>query len=330
MDRRARAGLGDYRSATHVAAALASGELVLLKRENPSQSRRWKAHGFGVLRVSWHPKEALVLSGGEEGLVKVWNANAEAEAGECVRQDKMRGWIEHAAWSPDGRFALATAGKVLRVYDAQGAVTSEVTDHASTIASAIWRPDGNGFLTACFGRVQLFRLGEREPYQDLPRKFGHLAAAWSANGKHLAIGAQEGTVTYWRLPIDGREPLSMSGYPEKVRSLSWDPTSRWLATGGGEIVTVWDVSGKGPQGTTPMQLKGHPARVSALAYQKRGELLVSGGRSGDVWLWRPARGTGGIKVAQLDGEITAVAWSPDERCVAIATAQGGFSILSVA
>ncbi|MBI1842307.1 MAG: WD40 repeat domain-containing protein [Verrucomicrobia bacterium] len=303
-----------------IAAALATGELVALEARAGLLARRWKAHDFGTLRVSWHPKEPFLLSGGEDGRVKVWDARE----GQAVREDKMRGWVEHALWSPDGRFALAAAGKTLRVYDAQGATAFETSDHPSTIAAALWRADGNGFLTACFERVRLFRLGEPRPYQDLRRKLSHIAAAWSANGRHLAVGSQEGSVTYWKLPADGRDPLTMSGYAHKVRSLCWDPTSRWLATGGGELVTIWDVSGKGPAGTTPAQLKGHSARVTALAYQRRGDLLASGGMGGDVWLWRPSRGAGGMKTAQLEGEITALAWAPDERSVAIGTAHGEF------
>ena len=44
----------------------------------------------------------------------------------------------------------------------------------------------------------------------------------------------------------------MSGYSTKVRELSWHANSRFLATGGGPAVVVWDFSGKGPAGSKPV------------------------------------------------------------------------------
>ena len=307
-------------------AALASGELVLLDPMSGTVARRWAAHSFGVQRVSWSSAGPLILSSGEDGLARIWTL----EAGAPVTELKFKGWVEHAAWSPDGRLALLAAGRVLRIIDTAGATVFETSDHASTIASALWRPDGKGFLTACFGRVQIFRLGETAPYQDLRWKTAHLAVAWSPNGRHVAAGSQESTVTYWKLPFEEKEPLHMSGYPHKVRALSFDRENRWLATGGGELITVWSLTGKGPAGSTPLQLKGHAERVSTLAFQCRGDLLASGGLAGDVWLWRIGRGDGGIRVAQFGSEITALAWAPDEKALAVGTAAGEFVSLPIA
>lgn len=308
------------------AMALASGEVVLVDASSSSVVRRWAAHGFGALRVSWSVAEPWILTGGEDGLVRCWGPEDAAPRFEI----RFKGWVEHAVWSPDGRLALVTAGRVMRIVDSSGATVFENADHASTISAALWRPDGKGFMTACFARVQVFRLGETTPYQDLRWKTAHVSAAWSPNGRHLVAGSQENTVTYWKLPFEEKEPLHMSGYAHKVRALSIDRESRFLATGGGELITVWNLAGKGPAGSTPTQLKGHTERVTVLSYQRRGDLLASGGLSGDVWLWRMGRGNGGMRVAQLSGEITALAWSPDEKTLAVGTATGEFVILPTA
>jgi len=90
-----------------------------------------------------------------------------------------------------------------------------------------------------------------------------LALAWSPNGQYLATGDQDSTVHFWMVKTG--EDLMMSGYPTKVKELSWDSSSRYLATGGGTMPCVWDCSGEGPANTMPQQFEAHTERVTVLA-----------------------------------------------------------------
>lgn len=121
----------------------------------------------------------------------------------------------------------------------------------------------------------------------------------------------------------------MSGYAHKITQLAWDPTSRFLATGGSEVVTVWDVSGKGPRGTTPTRLFGHTRKVTLLSWQRRGGLMVSGDTDGNAALWLPERSTEALRETWLDGAVCAAAWSPDDRAVAVGSATGGVVVWDV-
>jgi len=121
----------------------------------------------------------------------------------------------------------------------------------------------------------------------------------------------------------------MAGYPMKVRELAWDATGILLATGGGTAVTVWDCSGKGPEGTTPHSLERHQEPVAALAFQKAGPLLVSAGADGAVLLWHPGRSKKPLAPARLDSAVTQTAFSPDDRRVAAAGASGEVTVFDV-
>jgi WD40 repeat protein len=90
-----------------------------------------------------------------------------------------------------------------------------------------------------------------------------------------ATGDEDSTVQFWI--VKSSVDLMMSGYATNVRELSWDATGCYLATGGGTMPCVWDVSGKGPAGTKPMQFDAHQGNVTALAFQPAGPLLASGG-----------------------------------------------------
>lgn len=306
-----------------LAVALGNGELVVVDVANASIARRWQAHSLGALTVAWGSQAGWLASSGEDGFVRWWNPSDGAR----LREAREKSWVEHLAWQPGGELLASASGRSLKLWGADGAVVSEYSRHESTIAAMLWRPDGKGLGTACFGRVQLLRLGEAKPYEDLVLKTSHISLAWSPNGRHVAAGSQENTVTYWKLPFREKEPLHMSGYASKVRALAWDRESRFLATGGGPLLTVWDVSGAGPAGRAPLQLKGHTQRITQVAYQNRGDTLASGSIDGSVWLWLPARSTGGMPAAQLASEVSALSWSPNDQWLVAGTASGLLQII---
>ena len=72
------------------------------------------------------------------------------------------------------------------------------------------------------------------------------ALVWSPDNKWLVSGNQDPSVHLW-IPEQDIE-LHMSGYETKVKYLSFDHTSRWLATSGGRDACIWDCSGEGPEG----------------------------------------------------------------------------------
>ena len=69
-----------------------------------------------------------------------------------------------------------------------------------------------------------------------------LVLAWSPDGKYIATGDQTDGAF---LGHEDRPGFAMSGYPDKVRGCRVDQRGRYLATGGGPIVCVWECSARG-------------------------------------------------------------------------------------
>lgn len=122
----------------------------------------------------------------------------------------------------------------------------------------------------------------------------------------------------------------MWGYETKVLELAWSFNSRYLATGGGTQVVIWDCSGKGPENTRPIMLEGHQHLIKHLAFQRCGMLLASGGNDGLLAIWKINKKKPALLAdAVFKAPIAGLAWSPDDRIIAVSDESGTLSIAAV-
>lgn len=322
--------LGMGRGKTPQIAAMPSvGATRIFDAKEGTFARALPEHRDGNSGISVSHPLGRIATGGHDGLVYV----CDSESGQTIHiLEAGKGWCGQIAFSPDGALLATTVGRVLRVWNAAGQVVFESRAHESTVAALEWRPDSQGVATGAYNGVRLFRSrhGRWEPdsYEYLLWKGSIISLAWSRNGRYVAAGSQENTIQFWRLPYRPGDELFMSGYASKVNVLAWDRRNQFLASGGGEIVTVWDVSGRGPAGTRPLQLEAHTARITALSFQQGGDVLASGGADGQLVLWDFVKKRRHL-VSLESGSISSVAWAPDGRAIAVGTSSGNLFIYDV-
>lgn len=300
-----------------LAAALISGPIVVFDCEG-RRLLDLPGHESGTLSLSWRADGSVLATGGQDSRARLWDA----ASGRLLHTlEAGKHWVEQVAFSPF-RDVLATAsGRTVRLWSGAGDLLVDYPPHPSTIADVQWQPSDLHFATAAYGQLATFGPESVEPAKRFAWKGSILTIAWSPDGNYVATGNQDASVHFWYRKT-GRD-LEMAGYPAKVRELSWDAKSRYLATGGAASVTVWDCSGKGPAGTRPIQLDGHENRpIRALAFQRKGPFLASGGQEGRVCLWLPHKHTRLVRVSELPGELTQLAWAPDDRKLAAASSAG--------
>jgi WD40 repeat protein len=242
--------------------------------------------------------------------VPVWQAAWEAQ---------LEDHIISLAWSPDGQWVAAAvvSGPIKIFYAKDGAFVCPLKGHCSGTSKVGWSADGKRFASAGQdGKTKFWDLINGRELRSI---------AWSPNGNFVASGNQDATVHFWF--IERSEELQMAGYPTKVRELSWDFTSRYLATGGGQQITVWDCTGKGPDGSRPIVLKGHQAPLRRLAYQPRGIVVASGADDGMVAFWQPTKQNTPVAIQVFDDAVTQIAWSPDSGNLAAGSHGGLLKII---
>jgi WD40 repeat protein len=310
-------------SSTHLAAGAVSGPVTIFD-SNGKPVHSLAGHGFGTAAIAWQPGGTLLASAGQDGKVRLWDTTTGSEA---KALDGGAAWVEQLSWSPGGHLLAASAGKKVRVWDAAGNLVRELPPAAGTVMDVAWRPGTNHVAVLAYGAATVFDpVAGAEPIKTFGWKGSPLRMAWSPDGKVLAHGNQDATVHFWDYGTD--KDLQMWGYKTKVRELGWDFTSRYLATGGGPIVCVWDCAGSGPEGSKPLMLEGHENNLTATAWQTRGYLLASAGLDGRVMLWQPANKKepriGSFRFEA--SEATALTWSPDDRSLAAGSGGGTVAV----
>ena len=105
-------------------------------------------------------------------------------------------------------------------------------------------------------------------------KGSHLRVSFSPDGRFLVTAMQEPALHGWRL-ADGNN-MRMSGYPGKVRSMSWSADGKGLATSGANELIIWSFQGKdGPMGKEPRTLAHYANRVAVVACHPRQDVAAA-------------------------------------------------------
>jgi WD40 repeat protein len=317
-----------------IAAASADGPIALFDAKTGQVRHNLPGHGFGTSCVAWSADGQHLASAGQDGKVRLWDP---ASGQQLKEMPGGAAWVERVAWCPNANILASAAGKKLRLWDLDAQMVREYPDHPSTIADIQWKPPYESIgarlvphpghskesilASAGYGKLFLWSSNQETAVRTFDWNGSMLVVAWSPDCKHIAVGGQDATVHFWVLQTG--HDLQMAGYPTKVRELAWDPTGRYLATGGGAVPCIWDFSGAGPENTTPLQLEAHKDNVTCLAYQQRGALLASAGEDGLVALWQPGKQQGALALARHAAAVSQLAWAADDQQLAVGTAEGG-------
>ena len=222
--------------------------------------------------------------------------------------DAGHGWIEQLAVGNEDAIAVA-AGRVVKLLDGAGEQRLDLGPQRSTPTGLAFDRDRRRLAIAHYDGVSVWDLGTGRNDLDLHWHGSHTLMAWSPDGRHIATATQDKELHAWRMPRG--DSLKMSGYPSKIRSLSWTPDGGYLACAGADTITCWRFADGGPTGTAPLEF-GYvfDSLVTQVAAHPRRPFIAGGYDNGSILVGRLSTCDALIASAGNAERITALAWSP--------------------
>jgi WD40 repeat protein len=303
------------------AAFVLGEETLVLARD--AEERRVAIHGGAILGSA--TDGARIVTGGDDGKVVATDANGESETLATERR-----WIDHVALGPDG--VAWSSGKQAFVRIAKGKDKDKgerVLDLPSSPGGLAFAPKGFRLAVAHYNGATLWFPNAPEAKPDkLEWKGSHLDVTFSPDGRFLVTAMQEATLHGWRI-VDVKH-MRMSGYATKVRSMTWGPGAKWLATSGATRLVVWPFQGKdGPMGKSPKVLSPAEHRISAVAAHPKQEVCAIGYEDGMMLLTRIEDGAEILARGAGNAPISAIAWNAAGSRLAFGTEDGEAGIITL-
>jgi WD40 repeat protein len=276
----------------------------------------------GLLCSAVSAEGDALVTGGEDG--KVMRLAADGSVGELGSAGRK--WVTSVACGPGGVVAWAS-GREATVRFADGSIKGFV--HARSVEGLAFAPKGLRLAVARYNGVTMhFPATDGKP-AELEWAGAHNAVTFSPDGTYVVTTMQENALHGWRL-ADGRH-MKMTGYPAKVKSLSWSTKGRWLASSGAPAAIVWPFHGKdGPMGKAPLELGTRgDSMVTSVACHPAEELVAIGYADGMVMAVRLADGREALLRRPGKGAISALAWDRRGARLAFGAETGDCGVVDI-
>jgi WD40 repeat protein len=263
---------------------------------------------------------ARIVMGGDDGKLVALDANGEIT---LLATDPKRRWIDNVALHPDGAVAWS-AGKTAFVRSGKNEEKS--LEVPSTVGGLAFAPKGLRLAVAHYNGVTLWFPNMAAKPDFLEWAGSHLAVAFSPDNKFLVTAMHEAALHGWRL-ADNRH-MRMTGYPGRVRSISWSAGGKALATSGADSVILWPFASKdGPMGKEPAMLAPLQARVTMVACHPRQDIFAAGYSDGTILMVRMTDGAEILVRRNAAAPVAALAWNGKGTLLAFAAEDGDAGLL---
>ncbi len=280
-------------------------------------------HKGPVRAIAFAPDGGAIVSGGDDGTLRTWNA-IDGKAVGAPMVIGHPGAIMAISISPDGRTILTgSADKTARLIGrADGKVIRTLANHNGPVVSVGFSAEGDRIATAdARGGLKVWETSTGLGVIA----FGHTASQGSAiqplkkvafRGPGAVVSASaDGTLKSWRFRGAWTLDRTLNAHVFRVLALDFSPDGGLLAAGGGEPsrsgeVKVWEV-GKGLLGRSLPAL--HSDTVFALRFSPDGTKLATA--SADKFL-KVTNVADGKLVRSYEGHthhVLAVDWKSDGK-----------------
>jgi WD40 repeat protein len=277
-------------------------------------------HGGAILSSVSDGKR--IVTGGDDGKVVALDMNGESSV---LVTDARRRWIDNVAVHHDGALAWS-AGKTAFLRGLKGEEKS--IEAPSSVGGLAFAPKGLRLALAHYNGVSLWFPNMTAAPERLEWAGSHLGVTFSPDGRFVITTMHEPALHGWRLA--DAQHMQMTGYPSRVKSMSWAMAGKFLATSGADRVVVWPFASKdGPMDKEPVMLAPLEARVTAVACHPTQDFLAAGYENGIILMVRLTNGAKVVVRHDGDAAVTALAWNAKGSMLAFALQNGDAGLVDL-
>jgi WD40 repeat protein/serine/threonine protein kinase len=295
-----------------------------------------EAHEGEVFDVVYNSEGTRIVSSGEDGTVKIWDAaTGKLTSNFPGRSDGMH----YPTFSNDGqRLAAADNLGDVTIWDVDSGkelLTLSGAEQAVTVIA--FMPDDSQLATA--GQDGMGKIWDAETGELLAYFGDETEITWmdySLDGQYIWSFNESGDVSTWDAqtgaPVTGPSP----GGECEIGSWDSEPSvdgRYWAFAECGGLVYVYEAQDEPDEGTPTFAklyvLPFHRGSVTGVAFNPEATVLVSVGWDGMAELWDMATGLELFTLVDQSIPLVAVDVSPDGRYVATGSSDGTISVYAL-
>lgn len=198
--------------------------------------------GGEIFACSFSPEGMLVLSGGWDGQLRLWEGSTGAPVTALPASQKP---LSACAVSPDGKQWLAGSMEgLLTLWDpALHIQRSSLLAHTRPVSAIVFAPDGLTIATAAWDRrLVLWRdLGDRDGRPLLGHEDIITGCRFTPDGSRLVSWSHDRSVRIWEV-LSGRIVSQFTGHHDRVTAGAVSPDGCWVATGARDrVMKLWNL-----------------------------------------------------------------------------------------
>jgi WD40 repeat protein/serine/threonine protein kinase len=203
--------------------------------------------------VAWSPDGRQLVSGGNDGRVRIWNVRQGTQAvilGDTPSAKRRArsgagSPILAVAWSPDGRrIAAGSTDRMVWLWSATDGSPEPIlpeSEGAIALSALAWSPDSRRLVASNRQIIRIWDIADRESLVTLPGSKDVSGLAWSPDGNWLATGTENAhNVGVWDIAA-GKAVAEFREHQWSYIWVAWGPDSRRIASSGWDgQICLWD------------------------------------------------------------------------------------------
>lgn len=288
--------------------------------------RTLNGHAAAVTAVVFLPNQDTVISGSEDKTVKAWSMTVKPPQANLPPATSVS--VSSLAFSPNGKWVAAGNSDMSLVVwntgdtQSSGTLLVESSSPGQSRGMPIAFSKDEVLAAATTGNtISLWQMNN--PTQAPTVLSGAhtapvLALAFSPNGKWLASGGLDRTVSLWNISKGDWSPIVNTGR-DAVLSLAFSPKQPILAIGtSGKTLILWDVD----QNKEIRRFEAHADAISSVAFSQDGATIATASWDRSARLWDTATGA---KLLTLQGHpqrVLSVSFFPGGKRLATSCEDG--------